>query len=223
MVALPLEGAEFCTCLASYLNFIFVGTNLGVRMCQTLAAFDPTGNQGDLRAGPLIPNITQPVNTPVFGVVGSGRFVYFSWCNYDEGSTGVGRMDLTNFIDALAPAYASDLMIDGQGPIFLDWDPINMAPLMAVQGLGLYTIDNANIVDSGTIESGWIVFDLADDKVAMSVGIRPTAPFLGSARGFMSVDQPVGENYSEIGETFPPLPATPWALNQLRAHAATNK
>lgn len=221
-IALPLEGGEFCTCLASYLNFIFVGSNYGIRMCQTLAAYDPTGNQGDLRAGALIPNITQPVNVPVYGAVGSGRFVWFSWGNYDSTSTGIGRMDLTNFIDALAPAYASDLMVEGTGQVFLDWDPITNGPLLALQGNpgidigGIFVQDPAKKVMSGTVESGQITYGLPDAKVAMSLDARVITPFVGSIEGLMAIDQGLGQNYTEVGSTNETQPLAQWALNQLR-------
>ena len=84
--ALPMEGGEFVTALYGYLNFVFVGSNLGVRMCRTLAAYDPTGNQGDLEAGPLIPGLFTPgpVSLPVRGFIGNNRFMYFGWSNYDR-------------------------------------------------------------------------------------------------------------------------------------------
>lgn len=251
VIALPLEGGEFVTCLASYLNFIFVGTNLGVRMCQTLAAYDPTGNQGDLRAGPLIPNVTQPVTLPVTGIVGSGRFVWFTWCNYDTTSTGLGRLDLTSFIDALAPAYASDLMIDSDGPIFLDWDPINQGPLLALQGTqtnalqsssvllpmtsgraGVYTLDPLQVVPSGTVESGYIVYDLMDPKVAVSLqatattpgidvpatrlGGPPAAPVISAQ---LASDGLLGLGYERVGNAYAGEPIPIWPIANARAVA----
>ena len=140
--ALPMSPDEYPTCIKSYLNFIFIGTNRGIRMTQTLNIYDPTATAtGDLKAGPIIPNILQPVTQPVTAITGDGRFVWFSWSNYDSVSTGLGKLDLSNFVngDALSPAYASDLMITGQGTINgLDWDPYNNCPLIAVGGLGVY-------------------------------------------------------------------------------------
>ena len=48
---------------------------------------------------------------PVQSMVGNNRFVYFGWNNYDGESTGLGRMDLSTFIDTQAPALTSDLMV----------------------------------------------------------------------------------------------------------------
>jgi hypothetical protein len=232
VIALPLEGGEFCTCLASYLNFVFVGTNFGVRMCETLNANDPTGNAGDLRSGALIPNILQPVTLPVSGVIGSGRFVYFAWNNYDTASTGIGRMDLTNFIDALAPAYASDLMITpGNGQIKLDWDPITQGPLMSLQGnegiqQGGIWVASTQPEMSGTVESGYVGYDIPDDKVAMALGCRVQVsdPLDGTVSGYISLDASLGNTdaYRLYGITQPPkssdvFGAGQWGLPQLRA------
>ena len=221
--ALPLENGEYPTCLGSYLNYVFVGTNLGLRMCQTLAAYDPTGNQGDLRAGAIIPNITQPVTQPVTGIIGDGRFVYFTWNDYDSDSTGLGRLDLENFIDALTPTYASDLMIPGSGSILLSWDPVTNSPLMSVQGQqgidsgGIYTMDTQHYVSEGFVDSGYTVFDLPDDKVAMSMVGQVLPPQLGTVEGQLSVDQPLMENYRSIGvQAAPQSSIMNWDIPQTR-------
>lgn len=184
--SLPLEVGEYVTCLYSYLNYIFIGTNLGVRMCQTLSVYDPSATQtGDLKSGPLEPNLLQPVGSPVCALVGDGRFLYFGWSNYDATSTGIGRMDLTQSIggDSLTLAYASDLMVGGptsnvasgatvQGKInWLDWDPISNSPLISVVGAGVYSASSAaagdsyTYVKSGYINSGAITYGIPDDKI----------------------------------------------------------
>lgn len=230
--ALPLEKGEMASALGTYLNFVFVGSNMGLRMCETLAAYDPTGNQGDLRAGALVPNITQKVTRPVTGIIGYDRFVFFAWNNYTDSypdwngppQTGLGRLDLENFIDALTPTYASDLMVKGtRGDIWLDWDPITNSPLMSINGVqnqitgGIWTRDNAEYVESGSVDSGYITYDLPDDKVAMELDVEMEPPLFGSVLGQMSVDQPLLANYVTVGfyqDTMPPN--IKWPLNQLR-------
>ena len=176
--ALPMSPDEYPTCIQSYLNFVFIGTNRGIRMAQTLSIYDPTATAtGDLKSGPLIPNILQPVNLPVTSIVGDGRYVWFTWNNYDSVSTGLGRLDLSNFIagDPLAPSYASDLMVTGQGIITcLDWDPSTNTPLMAVTGKGIYgscSTNNGGVplvsryVASGSITSGTFDYGIPDKKI----------------------------------------------------------
>jgi len=187
--ALPMSPDEYPTVLRSYLNFIFIGTNRGVRMAQTLSVYDPSATaSGDLKSGPLIPNILQPINTPVTGIVGDGRYVWFTWNNYDSVSTGLGRLDLGTFIngDPLAPAYASDIMVTGQGIInSLDWDPITNTPIMAVAGLGIYGpyatnmgsgISVSQYVSSGTITSGIFDYGIADPKIPVYVQYNAETP-----------------------------------------------
>jgi hypothetical protein len=178
LVALPMAPDEYPTTLKAYLNYIFIGTNRGVRMAQTLSIYDPTATAtGDLKAGPLIPNNLQPVTTPVTAIVGDGRYVWFTWNNYDGTSTGLGKLNLQEFIhaDPLAPVYASDIMVTGQGTISsLVWDPINNVPLMAVAGLGVYgpyatnaggNMTATQYVTSGNIVSSYFDYGIAEEKI----------------------------------------------------------
>lgn len=179
--ALPLAAGEYPTALFGNLNFVFVGTNLGVRMCQTLSIYDPTAMAtGDLKSGPIVPGINQTVNLPVTGFAAYKQYVWFTWANYDSTSTGLGRMDLTNFIEDLAPAYASDLMVTGQGALMLDWDYTQNAPLICVTGSGggVYQ-QSAGLVPSAIIESGWMSWDIPETKTALFTQI--TAPNLNGA------------------------------------------
>jgi hypothetical protein len=188
--ALPMEGGEYCTSLYGYLNYIFVGTNLGVRMCRTIAAYDPTGNEGDLEAGPLLPGLFPPgpVNSPVYAMVGNNRFVYFGWNDYDNVSTGLGRCDFSTFIDTQAPAFASDLMVAGQGPITsMDWCTINNRVIFVVDGLGVYT-DSGSPVETGYVKSGYLGFDIPDSKIALAAQISTVQPQSGSAAMALASD-----------------------------------
>ena len=174
--ALPMAAGEYPTALYPYLNYIFLGTNLGARMCQTLNAYDPTASgTGDLKAGPIVPGINYQVTQPVTAFIGYKQYVWFTWSNYDGISTGIGRMDLTNFIDDLAPAYASDLMVTAQGTVDLDWDYTQNAPLIAVLGSGgkVYQ-QSSTLVPSGTFTSGQISYDIPENKTALYM--RITAP-----------------------------------------------
>ena len=185
--ALPMAAGEYPTALFGYLNYIFVGTNLGVRMCQTLNVYDPNANStGDLKSGPVVPGINTPVKLPVTAFTAYRQYVWFSWANYDDSSTGIGRLDLTTFIDDLAPAYASDLMVAGQGVVDLDWDYTQNAPLIAVSGHGVYQ-QSANLVAQGSITSGWFSYDIPETKTALFA--RLTAPSLNGTVNFsLAVD-----------------------------------
>jgi len=179
--ALPMPIGEYPTSLYCYLNYIFVGSNKGIRMCETINAYDPTGNAGDLKAGPLLPDITEIPNQPVTSIVGNDRYIYWAWNNYDSTSSGLGRLDLTTFLDNLAPAYASDLMLNGQGATgactWLDWDPITNSPLMSMNNILLagnvsngnyiFTANPNSTVPFGTVDSGLITYGIPDNKNVM--------------------------------------------------------
>jgi hypothetical protein len=189
---LPLEIGEYPTALYSYLNFIFLGTNLGIRMCQTLSVYDPSATQtGDLKAGPLAPNLLQPISLQVIGIVGIGRFVYFSWGSYgglingQHGPNGIGRLDLTTSIggDALSLAYSSDLMDHNTGGYQVNWldiDPLvsnsnnillnnSGYPMFSVSQSGVWSIDPSKYVSSGTINSGAITYGISDPKIPVQM------------------------------------------------------
>ena len=198
--ALPMEGGEYCTSLYGYLNYIFVGSNLGVRMCRTIAAYDPTGNEGDLEAGPLIPGLFPPgpVNQPVQAMVGNNRFMYFGWTNYDNVSTGLGRMDLSTFIDTQAPAFTSDQMAKTQGAVTsMDWCTINNAPIFCVAGHGVYASTNAP-VNSGTVTSGYIGYGISDDKIVMAGDIGTVVPQQGTVTMGLASDSS-GNHFALVG------------------------
>ena len=191
--ALPMSPDEVPLCIQSYLNFIFVGTSQGIRMCQTLSIYDPTATAtGDLKAGPLIPNILGPsVNSGVTAITGDGRFVWFAWNNYDTISTGLGKLDLSTFVngDPLTPVYASDLMATGQGIVnSLDWDFITSGPMFAVSGKGVYTQNSTKYVTSGTINSGLISYGIPDQKIPVFFDYGATVPSGGQVQAFLAID-----------------------------------
>lgn len=188
--ALPMEGGEYVTSLYGYLNYIFVGSNLGIRMCRTIAAFDPTGNEGDLEAGPLIPGLFPPgpLASPCYAMTGDNRFVYFGWNNFDAESTGLGRCDLSTFIDTQAPAFTSDLMVTGQGSIIsMDWCTITNAPIFVIQGKGVYTATDT-FVESGYVQSGYLGYGIPDSKIVLAGNIGTVQPQAGTASLALAAD-----------------------------------
>ena len=215
LVALPMAPDEYPTCLAAYLNYIFVGSNRGVRMAQTLSVYDPTATAtGDLKAGPLIPNQLQPVTLPVTGIVGDGRYVWFTWNNYDGTSTGLGKLNLQTFIkgDPLAPVYASDLMVTGQGTInSLLWNPITNVPIMAIAGLGVYgpyatnaggVMTATQYVTSGSVTSSYFDFGIAEPKIPVYFDYGVYLPESGG----------VAQGTCSASVVMDPLAASPYTL-----------
>lgn len=158
-VALTLPTGETAQSMTSYLNFVIIGTSLGVRVAEIQG-------DGSLKMFDLI-----PTSSSVLAVTAYGRFVYYALTNYDGTSTGIGRADLSTFTNSgFTPAYASDLMVTGQGTVagLAMW---NAQPVIGVNGLGIY-VPSANKVASGTISQGLIAYGLTDKKVAMYTDLR---------------------------------------------------
>lgn len=175
VTAATLPGGELVYALFAYANFILVGTSLGARFSETLGLNDPGGNAGDLKLGPIVPDIVQPVTKPVQAFTGQFRWVWFGWGNYDSTSTGIGRLDLSTFTDQQAPAYVSDLMVTTSGQITsMDWynglnniQGVNTgSPIFVVNGIGVYTAAST-FVASGVIDTGYITWGLPDNKVGL--------------------------------------------------------
>jgi hypothetical protein len=183
IVAGELPDGEIVRSIDSYLGFVLLGTDEGVRFCAT-------DSQGNLQIGALI-----RTGVPVRCFEGQDRFVWFGWSNYDAASTGLGRMDLTAFPTSglLAPAYASDLMADGQGAVTTVVS-FGRLRLFTVSGLGVFG-ETSEKVESGTLDSGLITYGLSDPKVAVFVDVR-LSDLSGSNSAWLAVD---GGEFVQLG------------------------
>jgi hypothetical protein len=194
ITAATLPGGELVTALYPYANFILVGTSLGARFCETLGINDPGGNAGDLKMGPIVPDQIQQVSGAVQCFTGQFRFVWFGWSNYDSVSTGLGRMDLSTFVDQQAPAYTSDLMVTGAGAVVsMDWyNGLNNvvgvntgSPVFVVAGAGVYTAATTFVAE-GIIDTGIITAGLPDKKIALFADFKASGS--GAVSGLITVD-----------------------------------
>lgn len=197
IIAGKLPTGETLTALYGYVSgIIAIGTSTGWRFGESAA-----GTNGSLTVGPVT---TQ--STPVTCFSGYDRFVFGSYENYDSGSTGLFRMDPSQFTADLVPAWASDLMASTQGAIrsvvhFLGH------PVFSVSGVGVYT-RSASYVPSGTFDSGFITYGLADKKMPVFVDLT-YQPLVGSIMTYTSYDEEgfvlagttavAGTTFNEIG------------------------
>jgi hypothetical protein len=98
-----LPDGENIRSLGFYLGFVLIGTTKGVRV-----AF---GGQGEVQPGPLI-----PTPAPVLCFEPQAQFVWFGLAAYDPYDrglvfySGLGRLNLADFVAALKPAWAPDVM-----------------------------------------------------------------------------------------------------------------
>lgn len=197
-VATPMPPGESVYSLFAFVNYILIGTSLGMRFCQTLGLIDPSGQDtGLLKIGPIIPNLQEQMTLPCRCFTANQRFVYFGWSDYSastvkasETCTGIGWLDISSFTGDQTPAYSSNLMVSGAGEVTsMDW--WNGAPIFSVQGKGVYSAATT-FVPSGNIYSGYIGFRIPDQKVLVAYSVDTTST-AGSVTA--SINQDDENNY----------------------------
>ena len=173
-IAAQLPTGEVVSSLFGYLGFILVGSNKGVRFC----AADSTGN---LTVGPVI-----PTSGAVKDFTADGRFVWYTYTNYDGTSGGLGRLDLSTFTAATTPAYATDLMYASTNTI-LSCATFNGYRMFTVSGVGVVYEDTANLVATAEIVTGIYRWGIPDRKFVAKFDLR-TLPLTGSIVPSVSLD-----------------------------------
>lgn len=173
-VAGELPQGEVVAGIDAYLGYIVIGLTNGFRFCSA-------DDNGNLVIGPLI-----QTGTTVSAFAGVGKFMYFGWTNYDSTSTGIGRMDVSTQISTNQPAYATDLMVTGQGTV-LDVHEYGGDPVFTVSGLGAYRPHATNLVSSGTLETGTYRWGVPDAKFIPKWDLR-TQPLAGTVSVSVSND-----------------------------------
>ncbi len=158
VAAATTPDSEVILALGYYLGFVLLGTSSGARLATCT-------DSGAITYGPRI-DTAEAVRC----FEPQGNHVWFGWSNYDGTSTGLGRMDLATFTLGIRPAYASDLMVTGQGQVnsvstFLD------RRFYAVRGLGIVG-EAADKVASGMFTTGQMGYGLTDPKVFSHVSLR---------------------------------------------------
>jgi hypothetical protein len=182
VVAAQLPDGELLYSMQGYLGFVLIGTSKGVRVGV------PGGN-ADLTIGALIPTDDQ-----VQCFEGQDRFVWFGWSNFESTHFGLGRVDLSTFsnADALAPAYAADIMFAGTGSV---------TSVVTFQDRRIYTADVGSSVGklyaedvgvleaTGEIDSGLIDYGLVDEKLSLFIDMSHVSLSGGSHSLYLSVDR----------------------------------
>jgi hypothetical protein len=169
-----LPVGEVVSTIYGYLGYIVIGTNMGIRLATS-------DTNGDLIIGPVLETTTN-----VKCAVGDGRFIWYGWTNFDATSTGLGRIDLSQFNTVNEPAYASDLMADVQGAVnaVVNWGDYR---LFSVSGQGIYREHATNLASTGYIETGSWRWGIPDPKFATFVDFR-TLPLTGSLTFALNLD-----------------------------------
>lgn len=206
VIAGELPDGEIVRSIGGYLGYVLIGTDKGVRFCAT-------DDNGNLQVGEIV-----GPEKSVRCFEGQDRFVWFGWSNYDSTDTGLGRLDLTQFLDGgLAPVYASDLMASAQGDV-LSVATFQDIRVFTVSGVGVFA-ETDSLVESGQVDSGLITFGLpADDKVAMYVDVRHS-PLAGSVSISMSTDEGTFEILGSSDVSGTSNPSAPMVANEAKGRS----
>ena len=169
---------ELVNVVAYYDSAMVLGTSVGLRQGTA-----PNSTDGVFDTGPVITGLGA-----VNALAPFQRFVWCSCSNYstvDEitttavTSTGLGRVDISNDTSALTPAWATDVMAtDGVTGIVGSIAVVGGRRYFSVAGDGVWG-ENANVVASGTLETGWIRYGMTEPKVLVYTSVRH-APLAGS-------------------------------------------
>ena len=173
-VAAELPMGEVVTTIDAYLGYVVIGLTTGLRFCSS-------DSDGNLVVGPLI-----ETGTSVNAFAAIGQYIYFGWTNFDTTSTGIGRLDIGTQVATNQPAYASDLMVTGQGAV-ADIHEFDNKVVFTVAGLGAYRPHPTNKVASGTLESGVYRWGVPDTKFIPKWDLR-TEPLYGTVAVSVAAD-----------------------------------
>ena len=187
-VAAELPLGEIVTTIDGYLGFVLIGLTTGWRFCSA-------DGDGNLVVGPLIETGT---TTNTFA--GIGPYIYFGWTNIDSSSTGIGRISIADQVGTNQPAYASDLMVTGQGNV-VDIHEFDGSPVFTVAGLGAYRQHPTNLVESGFLESGVYRWGVPDAKFVPKWDLR-TEPLTGTvmlSAAYNTGDDATDASFNVIG------------------------
>jgi hypothetical protein len=201
IVAGELPDGEIVRSLGSYLGYILVGSDLGVRFCSV-------NSDGSLTIGSL----TQ-TTSPVYCFEGQDRFVWYGLTNSDISNTGLGRLDLTTFTSTLTPAYATDIMAAGQGTV-RSVQTFKNYRLFAVDGVGIFYETANTPVATGSLTVGTTAYGISDPKVAMFLDLKHE-PLNGSISIAISADGKAGKTIGLSATALSVSPANSFPCRQL--------
>lgn len=174
IVAATLPDDEIGYSIDSYLGFILIGTNKGVRVATQ------NNDAGDLTLGPVI-----PTEEPVRCFEGQNRFVWYGNSKMLSGyqvtgtnviptfpntCAGLGRLDLSaTTTSQLTPAYANDLAATSiPTGVVRSVRTFQGKRVFSIDGEGIF-YETTHYMDAGWIKEGTMSFGVEDIKTGLYV------------------------------------------------------
>lgn len=176
VVAAPLPEGETGTALGSYLGFVLIGTDRGVR-------FATTAGDNTLTYGRLI-----VTGNAVESFEGQDRFVWFGIGGQVPSNeeplrqtwAGLARMDLSTFTAPLTPAFASDLVASDEPTAAATHVVTFQGDLVfVVPNRGVYRQDRTTKATDGWLMQGVFNQGVRDTKIGLYSHVS-CEPLVGS-------------------------------------------
>lgn len=184
VIAAQLPIGEYVNKIESYLGYLVIGTNKGIRVA------DISDTTGDLTYGPLI---IEAENTG-YDFAFRDKFVWIT--GSVGGYAGLYRMDLSNELETLRFAYATDAYLNGVAGYATSVDFIgnsNQIAFTTSGSNGIAVQSTTTLVPSGYITTGKIRYATLEDKVFKIIKARLDNAY--GAFNIKSIDS-TGNEYS---------------------------
>ncbi len=185
IIAAPIPDGEFGYCLSSYLGYVVVGLNTGWR-------FGVPAADGSLSFGRLV-----TTDAPVRCFEGQDAFVWFG--SDSELDAGLGRADLSTFVEPMTPAAAPDLT-SGTPGIVRGVATVGATAnkggrrVFTVDGVGVF-LEQDTLEPEGHLDQGIMAFNTSDPKVGLYAQVY-CEPLIGEIDVFatwdMGLPEPIG-------------------------------
>lgn len=174
IVAAQLPDGETGYTIESYLGFILIGTDKGIRVAT------PNNDAGDLTLGPII-----PTRQPVRCFEGQDRFIWYgnsqmtsaytvagtnTYPTFPNTCAGLGRLDLSaTTTSQLTPAYANDLAVTSiANAVVRSVRTFQNKRVFSIDGHGVFYQTN-EYMDAGWLKEGIMSFGVEDIKTGLYV------------------------------------------------------
>jgi hypothetical protein len=164
-IAGQVTAGEQVNAMTYYEGLVVLATSLGIRAAQD------TNQNGHLDTGPVITDLGPATCLAVYGA-----YVWFGVTNYNDAdgvwsgtavTSGLARLNLSQFSTTLLPAYATDVMSTTTGTVS-GVVIINGVPYFGIVASGVWT-PTGNLVPLGYVEPGWVRYGTVENKILVSV------------------------------------------------------
>jgi hypothetical protein len=171
-----LSYGEIINFVLSHVGIVVLCTNRGIRIGNV-------GADGSISYGPLI-------DTPgsVSSAQADGKYVWFNWSNIDAAKSGAGRLNLATTVNALEPAYATDvystagLQCSAVGR-FLD------RVVLGITNQGIAVESATEYVAEGVLNSSNVYFGTIEPKTIMDSFVTTDALVSGASCKISILDE----------------------------------